>query len=268
MGLGTWLRIQKIKKARYYRKYLMSDVRRRRTPAVAIYKAARPGPALGRQYVDQRIKPDNTTRLLGSKVVRMVPDGHCGFRAVALHQYSDATAFHQVREDLYTRLLNFQECYLQAVQIDVPEMDATRLLSSLPIPIDKRKTGVEVVRSDRWLSSTLHFQLLADRYNLIVITVADEGKAISIVAPTSFTEKYENSREASKVIRKEILGGQAKRLLCLRYTETVSEQPSGHFDYVKLNRKSVELRELVAEKGCFTPSAVKLKRIEIATVVE
>lgn len=215
---------------------------------------------LGQQYVDLRRQSAIDLDLKGGRKIQMLPDGNCGFRAIAWHLHRSCELFYQVRDELLQQFQAHSVKYLAAIRIDKPDITFSMVKGSLDIPHGQRgSSGLSVVRKDRWLSSTVHFQILADTYRLIVISIAGRGGAISITAPTEMTKSHQDPNAA---VRRRITSGRCEDLLCLLYTETI-EGGSGHFDYLEMEsakESGRELREWIAEKGCFTPSAVDLSR--------
>lgn len=251
-----------LKAQRERRRWLLRRTRRevgtrkRRRVAMVGRDGASRGPPLGIQFVDQRKDVELNADLKGCKINVMLGDGNCGFRAIALHRHSDVNAHHRVREDMAVRLDNNREPYLRAIQVDAPDMTATGLSASLRVPLAQQGAGLETVRSDRWLSSTLHFQLLADTYNIYVVSIAKDGGAISVVAPTSVTQRH--PKNTIFAVRRAIMKVPPRKLLCLLFSQTKQGNILGHFDHISLadQQSGQRLRQVIAAKGCFSPSLV------------
>ena len=184
---------------------------------------------------DLAIRQHKANSTFEPQVFTIRGDGHCGFRTIAHAEYGDQNDFLRVRADLLRQLQSNPDGYVLDYQAIAFENTTVEDLATT-ISFTGPSAG-----EDFWFSSDIHMQLVADRYNVCVVSVTKGHQSITMRAPSILWKTQDRA-----TIKARISDGS------LRLAGMLYWMQKRHWDYIELNTE--QLRQHVAQKGTLIPS--------------
>ena len=141
-----------------------------------------------------------------TRVTSMTRDGNCGFRAVAHQVYDDQNLWPRVRKDLLAAFEKNPNGYCNNIKKNYDrDITPARMRETLKAP--RRK----LAPVDKWLSKELHLQIVADCYDMAVVTICltHNHPEHAIRIPTERYKEWKADADIKygiKVKRLEIIG--------------------------------------------------------------